>query len=309
MGREEQPPAEPSQALADELKRAYLGRISREHGRFSTEGEPAPLALGLEAYLAEEQSFEALTQGVMEQLKTALEGQALDAHAILFEERSFDNRFFYLFLASHKIAYTIGRDLSVQANPFLDLGSSLYGIKVDLSEWKKDQNYAYLSLIAPRGNRVLADIFYRLTGFSDGVDKAGNTRAFLEGIEAFSKQLPEDQLHEYRSQVVEYCMDQDGRDAPVDLHDLSQAVDGVDADEFVRFMADHCPDSGNGVMVDRRSLRSYVKFTGREKDLAISFSAHQLNNRVHYDPDKDTLSINGIPKSLRNQLLGHMRGA
>jgi nucleoid-associated protein len=59
-------------------------------------------------------------------------------------------------------------------------------------------------------------------------------------------------------------------------------------------------------MVDRRSLRRYVKFTGREKDLAISFSSSQLNSRVHYNPDKDTLSIDGIPRALREQLLRHL---
>lgn len=311
LGQEDHQAATVSQELADELKHAYLGRISREHGKFSTEGAASPLVSGLEGYLAEDQGFVEFTQQLMAQLKIALEGQGqeLDAHAIFFVERSFDNRFFYLFLASHKVSYAIGDDLAVQANHFLDLGPSLYGIKVDLTEWKKDQNYAYLSLIAPRGNKALSEIFYQLTGFSDGVDKEGSTRAFLEGVEAFSKQLPEDQVHEYRNQVVEYCMEQDGRDAPVDFHGLSEAVDGVDTDEFVRFMADHYPGSENEVMMDRRSLRSYVKFAGREKDLAISFSSHQLNNRVHYNPDNDTLSINGIPKALRNQLLGHMRGS
>jgi len=59
-------------------------------------------------------------------------------------------------------------------------------------------------------------------------------------------------------------------------------------------------------MMDRRSLRGYVKFTGRQKDLTISFSSSQLNSRAHYNPDKDTLSIDGITRALRDQLLRHL---
>jgi nucleoid-associated protein len=61
-------------------------------------------------------------------------------------------------------------------------------------------------------------------------------------------------------------------------------------------------------VVDRRSLRRYVKFAGREKDLAISFSSYQLDERVRYDVEGDTLHISGIPAALRKQLLGHIKG-
>ena len=62
------------------------------------------------------------------------------------------------------------------------------------------------------------------------------------------------------------------------------------------------------LQVDRRSLRRYVKFTGREKDLAVSFNSYQLNKRVSYDVDTDTLSIEGVPSALRKQLLEHLKG-
>jgi nucleoid-associated protein len=73
-------------------------------------------------------------------------------------------------------------------------------------------------------------------------------------------------------------------------------------------IASHRPgDEEEGLMMDRRALRRYVKFAGRDKDLAISFSSYQLHHRVHYDTESDTLSITGIPKALRSQLLGHLK--
>ncbi|MES9855165.1 MAG: nucleoid-associated protein [Sedimenticola sp.] len=296
--------------LAAELKRTYLGRINREHGRFTSANGPSALAKALKSHLKGELSFNQFSHQVMTLMKTLIDEKEaeIDAHALFFIEKSFDNQVFYLFFATDKSAFAIDGKLELKPSHSLDLGPSLFGVKVDLTEWQKEKSYAYLSLIAPRGNRPLANLFYELTDFGNGVDKAEDTRAFLEGVEAYADQIAEDQVDSYRSQVVDYCLAQDEQDSGVDIEGLSQAVDNVDSDEFSQFMVDNYPSSENPVMVDRRSLRRYVKFTGREKDLAISFSSHQLNNRVLYDSKNDTLSISGLPRALRSQLLEHIKG-
>ena len=106
-------------------------------------------------------------------------------------------------------------------------------------------------------------------------------------------------------------MEQDGQDAPVKLEELAKSVEGINPDEFVRIVASHTggeSESEQELVVDRRSLRRYVKFAGREKDLAISFSSYQLDDRVRYDVESDTLHITGIPKALKKQLLAHING-
>lgn len=296
--------------LTAELKRTYLGRINREHGRFVTAEGPSGLARLLQEHLEEKITFVDFSRQVMELMKQLIDGKEaeIDAHALFFIEKSFDNQVFYLFFAGHKSAFAIGEELRLTTRHSLDLGPSLFGVKVDLTEWQKEKNYAYLSLIAPRGNRTLAALFYQLTDFGSGIDKAEETRAFLEGVEAYADQIAEDQVDTYRNQVVDYCMARDEEDCGVDVADLSQSVDNIDADDFVKFMVDNYPGSESQVMMDRRSLRRYVKFAGREKDLAISFSSHQLNNRVQYDSEHDTLSISGLPRALRSQLLEHIKG-
>lgn len=297
-----------TEQLIHALKGSFFSRLSREHGSFDSQGDPSTLSRGLDVYLEQKQSFVELTIQLMEQLKTLLDekGPEIDAHVICFAEKNADAQLFYLLFAGHKTAFTIGTGLTVESTQYLDLGASLFGIKVDMTEWLTNKNYAYLSLVPPQGNRKLADIFNALTGFTPGLDKTDSTEAFLAGVEAFARQVPEDHLDGYRNQVVDYCSGQEERDAPIDLHELSQSVEGIDGDNFTRFMSDYTPGGENALMVDRRSLRRYVKFTGRERDLAISFSASQLNSRVHYNPDKDTLSIDGIPRSLRDQLLKHL---
>ncbi len=178
---------------------------------------------------------------------------------------------------------------------------------MDLAEWKKQENYTHLPLLPPKGNLLFAKIFENTVGFSNGINKEEDTLAFLEGIESFAKQLPNEQVNTYRTQVVDYCIAQEGRDEPVNIPGLSKSLDDIDAAMFVQEVAGGNSQRNEDVIIDRRSLHRYVEFSGREKDLAISFSSYQLNNRVNYDTDNGTLSIKGLPKALRNQLLRHLK--
>lgn len=303
-----------SEKLADpllsKLKSGFLARLTREHGSFSSGEEAGPLAGELAAFLNNDRSLPDLSRALMDAAQKMLDEKDLliDAHFLFFVEKSFESHTFYLFVAGQTESLAIGPDLSVQPSYSVDTGPSLFGIKVDLSEWTGPQNYAYLSLLPPRSNQPLADMFRQLTGFSNGLNKAEATAAFLEGVEAFSSRLPEDQVAEYRNQIVDYCVARDQEDAPVKLDELAQSLDNVDSEEFIKVMSGHSPAGDQEMIMDRRSLRRYVKFAGREKDLAISFASHQLNSRVHYDPESDTLRIYGVPKALRNQLVGHLKG-
>lgn len=297
-----------SEELLGKLKSSFLARISREHGSFSSEGESSLLQRELEAFLSNEHSFNQLSTAFMEALSRQADEKKfeLDAHVLFFVEKSFDHHMFYIFVTRLSESLTISDNLDIAVASAIDTGPALFGIKVDLAEWKERKDYAYLSLLPPRGNPALADTFYSLTGFTNGIDKQKSTLAFLEGVEAFAKQLPQEKVDDYRNRVVEYCMEQEEKDAPVELQALAKTVEGINQDEFVRTVAQHAPQGEQELMVDRRSLRHYVKFAGREKDLAISFNSYQLNKRVQYDADTDTLSINGLPKALRDQLIRHM---
>lgn len=300
--------------LIDELKGAYLSRLSREYGSFDAgsdsdaETETPLLQQELEAFIEDEQDFLGMTRTLLQALEKMLQGQNLDLdrYVVCFKEKSVEIENFYLLFIATNSVFEIAQDLSVASRESLDFGASLFGIKVDIKEWKQEQNYAYLSFVAPRSGRELIEAFTALTGFSKGIDKKEDTQTFLKGVEAFADQVPEDQVNDYRNQVVDYCLEQDQRHEPIDVRDLAMSVDSVDSDAFSQFMSDYSARDAGGLRMDRQSLRRYVRFQGRERDLAISFSSHQLNNRVHYNQDTDTISITGIPKALRRQLLEHL---
>jgi nucleoid-associated protein len=149
-------------------------------------------------------------------------------------------------------------------------------------------------------------VFTELTGFARGLNKDEDTQLFLDGIDEFSKIMPQEKAAAFKTQVVDYCISQEQRDEPVHYRELSRSLDDVDSEAFVNTMTQYTPENGEEVMMDRRKLRKYVKFAGRDKDLAISFSSFQLNHKVHYQPDSDTLTITGIPSALRKQLQEHL---
>ncbi len=292
--------------LAADLKRAYLGRINREHGRFSAEARERGLAHELDRFVTGQQDFVALSRQLAQQLLQRLQeqGAELRGHLVLFLEQQHEQRAFYLFVVSQRVANRINDRQEIEPVLTLDFGASMMALKVDLGLWQGDEGGAYLSM-SPSRARGMAELLEQLAGFSAGVDKAAATRDFLERIETFSNQLPEEQVSDFRNQVVSYCVEQDRQDAPVAINALSQALDGVDNAAFSNYLADHLPADEGRLLLDRKSLQRYVRFAGRERDLAISFSSSQLNKRVHYQPETDTLSITGLPKMLRSQLLGH----
>ncbi len=59
----------------------------------------------------------------------------------------------------------------------------------------------------------------------------------------------------------------------ISISGLSKSLDDIDATTFVREVTGRNPQRDEDVMIDHRSLRRHVKFSGREKDLAISFSS------------------------------------
>lgn len=312
---DELPAGEQTEALHARLKASFLARISREHGSFSNEGQAALLPKLLGQFLDNGLDFTTLSRDLTLALQTQLDEtkSVFDAHLLCFVEKSLGHHFFTLYVARQIESLTLTNTLDITTSHSLDTGPSLFGIKVDLIEWREHRNYACLSLLPPRGNPPLAEAFYLLTGFSNGIDKEAATLAFLEGVEAYAKGIPQEQQKSYRDQVVEYCMEQEQQDAPIKLQGLAQSVEGVNPQEFVRTIAKHAlieedSETPDELIIDRRSLKRYVKFAGREKDLAISFSSYQLDDRVRYDAESDTLHISGLPSALRKQLLGHIKG-
>lgn len=299
-----------NEALFAQLKKSFLGRVKRQHGGFAEDAEGAVLQQDLDALQKNDLTFLQLSTNLMKQLDAQVKEHdiELDVHFLFFlDELSERQQVFYLFGVQRAESLTISDKLEVTPSYTIDTGSSLFGIKVDMSEWQSRDNTRCITMLLPSGNPRLAKAFERVTGFTKKVDRQEATETFLQGVESFAKKLPEDKVEDYRSQIVDHCIAQDEQDKPINIPGLSKELNGIDVEQFLKEMSNYQPKGQEEIMVDKRSLKRYVRFSGREKDLAISFSTSHLHKRVEYDVETDTLTIRALPKVLREQLLRHLK--
>jgi nucleoid-associated protein len=56
-------------------------------------------------------------------------------------------------------------------------------------------------------------------------------------------------------------------------------------------------------------IRSYVRISGRNDSLSMSFASECLGREIEYDAEKDVLTITNLPPSLKARLIKHLKEA
>jgi len=305
-------------ALFASLKTSFNTRISRKHGSFDKSVEVASLANEAEKYIEDEEYFQSLTSRFMSTLKDLFNKHngEVNAHFLFFVEENKKQRILYLFIVNKNEDLAINDTLEITSVYSIDTGSSLCGLKLNFDDWKQRPKYHYLTLVPPKGNEVFSDVLHDISGFGNNIDKAKSTKEFLENLDSFAQHLPIVKQKEFREQVIGYCEEQESKDEAVHIPTLSQTIEGIDCEKFIREMLPHNPasiDDGNPdqsddeLMIDKKSLRRYIKFSGRDKDLSLTFSTNQLDESIFYNEKEDSLTITQIPKGLKKQLISHFK--
>ena len=304
-------------SLFESLKSSFNSRISRKHGSFDKDINSATLKNTTDEFIQDETRFQPLTIDFMKKLEEVLNTQNgdINAHFLFFIESNENQRIFYLFIVNQNEYLSINSTLEITPIYSIDTGSSLSGLKLNINDWQERPKYHYLTLVPPKGNEVLSDALHDLSGFGNNIDRAKSTKEFLEKVDAFSQNVPEEKQKEFREQVISYCEEQEAKDEAVHIPTLSQSIEGIDCEKFIREMLPNNPERNtenddehnDELLIDKKSLRRYIKFSGRDKDLSLTFSTNQLNESIFYDEENDTIVINNIPKGLKKQLVSHFK--
>ncbi len=312
---EQEPLAGFCQHTARELKGILAKRGGRRYGAFHPEITHVPALL--KDWQGERQSFAAVSRRICQHLANSLDNTefAIDGFFACFVEQLADSDRLYLFHLQHRTSVSVTADMSLSETHYLDFASTGVGIMLNLSDWQQQQPN-YLTLTYGRADRALQNHFAEALGFCDTLDSAEETREFLQAVEDYSQQLPAEKSHEYKAKVVEYCVEQDMRGEQVDVKELSDFVSAtVEAEQpvgqdFAHYITqrhsnnDDKPALPEQLTPDRKTLKQYLRYNGKSRDLSISFAAHLLDETIHYDAASDTLTIKTLPDSLRKQLKG-----
>jgi nucleoid-associated protein len=140
----------------------------------------------------------------------------------------------------------------------------------------------------------------------DTINTAVDTERFMEIVKAYSETLPQEKGTNYRKKAIEYCTEQDKMGETVVANEISvvlkDEVGTGEVESLVNYMDTTQPEAKQEFIPDRKSLKKYMRYTGKSKEVSISFSNEILGKNVNFDPTSESLTITDLPAALLKQL-------
>lgn len=321
---------------AAQLKGILTQRSGKRYGVFHPEITFARAQI--QDWLAERQSFMALTRRLSKHFANALDNTdlAVDGYLAFFMEQLADSDRLYLFHLRRKTSVMVNADMTLTETHYLDFSNTGFGVMLNLTDFTADDDSRYLTFSFGRGDKPLQNAFAESLGFTDTLNTAAETEAFLDIVEEFSHTLPAEQGFECKAKVVDYCLEQDLRGETIKFDELADylaaEVKAEPARAFAHYVVEkqkerlqaqqHKPGLSPEQMAaagasmqdvaeaiktelipDRKKLRGFIRYSGKNKELSLSFSASLLDKKeVTFDPGTNELRITNVPESLLKQL-------
>ncbi|MGX5175071.1 nucleoid-associated protein [Aliikangiella sp. IMCC44653] len=308
--RDNENPAEgPIVSLFTQLKQNFQRSAQRQYGLFDPEQGDNPLPGWLKQLEAEGMSFSNVSHKLVDHLKSKLEEmqEGFSAHIMIAVEELLEESQLYIFWINHTEAQYIDSDLDIDNIEYVDSGKLSFSLKLDFNQWAVENWQQYLSVITGRGNKDIAQAFLQFCGFVSSVNLQQQTDEFLSIVDEYAQNLTPEESKQYKNKIVDYCVEQDMQGNPINLNHLSEELDSSQPEHFAEFVKDKQEEPKEEIYAHRNSLKKFMRFYGREKDLSISFSSDMMGDNVLYDPEKGELTLKVVPKSLKQQLAKYLK--
>ncbi len=296
-------------SLFTQLKQSLQRSATRQYGLFDVNQTDNPLPGWLDKFQKDELGFVSTCKKISEQLQLILADthEPFSAHLLFVVEELMEHPYLYLFWINHSDAQMINGHLEAEDLSYIDGSKIHYVVKLDFSQWAIKDWQQYLTIQTSRGNREMAHAFTKLIGFISGVNLQQQTDEFLKIVDQYTQTLDSDQSNPTKNAIVNYCVDQDMQGNPINFESLSQTLDENAPERFSQFVNEKQETPQKEIYAHRSSLKRYVRFYGREKDLSISFSSDRMDDNIIYDEESGSLTFKQVPKSLQAQLAKYLK--
>ena len=295
-----------AESLLQNCKRYFIQRTSKRYGCFSEDIGENPLPALLKQYLDQQIPFTRLAEKLVERFVELLDATEVTFHGhLLIAENAGEQHELYVVHLQLQSAFSINDELQITETEYADLSKLGFAGRIQLGPWQDGSANNYLAISRHRGEKGLQDVIEKWFGFAATVDTTADTQEFLNVVEAFTSELPEEESQATKSKVVEYCLDQEQHGEEVLYADLSAYLNDEAPAAFADFAAKNLEGERAGFIPDKNKLKKLMRFNGRDKDLSISFSSIQLGKDVVYNRDTGELVLKRVPKALLQQLNEH----
>lgn len=213
----------------------------------------------------------------------------------------------YLFIAllDSRISMLVDENLEIRRTEYLDITQFDIAARINLTDLQVNANSnRYLTFIKGRVGRKISDFFMDFLGAEEGLNPQVQNQCLLQAVSDYCEQgeLNKEQTQAVKKQVFEYCKGQLASGDEIALTELSANLPTLNERPFVTFTEEQDYGLEETIPPVRSALKTLTKFSGSGKGVTLSFDADLLNNRIEWDPLKDTLTIKGIPPNLKDQL-------
>ncbi len=294
--------------LLRDLKQTYVAKAGKSYGQFTEDAGSAQVSNWLREVSEERLGFDSFSKKFCEHFQVVL-GNAeaeFEGHFLFALETLADADILFVFALQHSEGMYVDGGMDFKSTQYLDVSGVRLGAKVNLTDWLNDEP-SYVSVLRARGDKELSDAFMDCIGFTDQRDVVAETTEFLDIVSSYTSQMPEEEAQECRAKVVDYCLEQDKLGEPVVIESLSEHVSDSEPKQLARFVAEKQQQAKPAIITDRKQLRQFVRISGRNDDLSMSFSSECLGSSIMYDKQTDSLTITNIPNALKLRLAEHMQ--
>ena len=144
-----------------------------------------------------------------------------------------------------------------------------------------------------------------LLGCTETINAKTQSKELMSAIDDFmsTESFERQEKAETREKVYEYCNEKISAGEDADMSELNDALSEAANNEFLDYL--HQQDYGidDKITLDKSTVRKLVKLSGSGGGVSVSFDRVLLGDRVNYSPATDTLTIKGVPNSLKAHLL------
>lgn len=293
--------------LLNEIKHVFSTKTAKRYGQFNAELGENPVPAWLKDFRKEQMPFTSFSKKMAEHFSVMLNQteEPFHGHLLFWLEDAADSEWLYVAQVQHQVGLLINSQLEISKTEYADLSHVGFSCRINLTHWEQQLSEKYLTVSKNRGDRALLQLLLDWIGFTDTVNATADTNEFLNIVEAYAENLPQEDSSQYKEKVIEYCMDQDKMGEPVVYKELSYYLDEHQPEQFEKFVQQQQEQPKQELIPDKAQLRKYVRFSGRSKEMSIQFAASMLGDGVYFDAEKEQLVFKQLPKSLLSQLKKH----
>ncbi|TKB52761.1 nucleoid-associated protein YejK [Ferrimonas aestuarii] len=297
--------------LLGELHRLYTAKAGKGFGHFGVpEGDGEPNDAFKEALLewrSGNLGFVELSGKAGQLLETELSKYdfATGGYLLMAAYNHMACDYLFVALMSPKPSVSVSQEMEVMGSEHLDLSNLQLAARIDLTEMQADPtSKKYISFVKGRAGRKVADFFLDFMGCIEGVNAKVQNKELVQALEDYvaTTDLDKGEQQGCRDAVFDYCKTQIDSGGEVMLKDIADEFADRGAEDFYQFTSAGEYDLEESFPGDSSTLRQLKKFSGTGGGVSISFDAQHLGERVVWNPANDTLTIQGVPPNLLDQL-------